>query len=56
MQRYNKTLVAIVGAALTWATATFVNDEDISQWLSLATALLTAAGVYQVPNRNNTVV
>jgi hypothetical protein len=52
MQRYNKTLVAIVGAALTWATATFVNDEDISQWLSLATALLTAAGVYQVPNRN----
>lgn len=51
LSKYNKTLVAIVGAALTWAIATYAGNPEVSQWLSLAAAILTAAGVYQVPNK-----
>lgn len=50
MQKYNKTIVAVVGAALTWAISTYAGDPDVSKWLSLVTAVLTAAGVYQVRN------
>ena len=50
ISKYNKTIVAIVGAALTWAVATYAGDPEVSKWLSLATAILTAAGVYQVRN------
>lgn len=50
MSKYNKTIVAIVGAALTWAVATYASDPDVSKYLSLVTAILTAAGVYQVRN------
>lgn len=48
---YRKTIVAIIGAALTWAIANYANDPEVSKYLSLLTALLTAAGVYQVPNK-----
>jgi hypothetical protein len=50
MQKYNKTFVAVVGAALTWAIANFAGDPDVSKWLSFVSAVLTAAGVYRVPN------
>jgi hypothetical protein len=49
---YRKFVVAAVGAALTWAIATYANDPDINKWLSLASAVLTALGVYQVPNES----
>lgn len=47
---YRKFIVAAIGAALTWAVATYANDPEVSKWLSLATAMATALGVYQVPN------
>lgn len=53
LSKYNKTIVAIVGAVLTWAVATYGGDPQVAQWLSLATAVLTAAGVYQVPNKTS---
>ncbi len=51
MQKYSKTIVAVIGAALTWALATYASDPNVSKYLSLATAILTAAGVYQVRNK-----
>lgn len=48
--KYNKTLVAIVGAALTWGIATYAGNAEVSRWLSLVSAILTASGVYQVTN------
>lgn len=53
MQKYNKTIVAIIGAAVTWAVATYASDPDVSKYLSLITAVLTAAGVYQVANKSS---
>jgi hypothetical protein len=50
LTKYRKTIVAIVGAALTWGVANFADNQNISQWLSLVTAILTAAGVYQAKN------
>lgn len=47
---YRKTIVAVIGAAVTWAVATYAGDPDVSKWLSLVTAVLTAAGVYQITN------
>lgn len=49
--KYNKTWVAIVGAVLTWAIATYGGDPELAKWLSLASAVATAAGVYQVSNK-----
>lgn len=51
MQNYAKFLVAAVGAALTWAIATYANDPDVSKYLSLVSAVLTACGVYATPNK-----
>lgn len=51
LKPYSKTVVAVIGAALTWAIATYASDPDISKYLSLVTAVLTAAGVYQVSNK-----
>lgn len=50
MSKYAKTIVAVVGAAVTWAVATYAHDADVSKYLSLVTAILTAAGVYTIPN------
>lgn len=47
MQRYNKFIVAIVGAVVTFVTLAFNSPE----WLSSVVPLLTALGVYQVKNR-----
>jgi hypothetical protein len=48
---YRKTIVAVIGSALTWAIANYANDPEVSKYLSLVSALLTAAGVYQVTNK-----
>lgn len=50
LKPYRKFIVAIIGAGLTWAVAEYAGDPDVSKWLSLVTAILTAASVYQVPN------
>lgn len=51
LSKYSKTIVAVIGAAVTWAVATYANDPDVSKYLSLVTAVLTAAGVYSVKNQ-----
>lgn len=51
LSKYRKTIVAVIGAGLAWAIATYAADPEISKWLSLAAALATAAGVYQVRNK-----
>lgn len=48
---YMKFVVAAIGAALTWAVANYANDPDVSKWLSLVSAVLTALGVYATPNK-----
>lgn len=48
---YRKTIIAIIGSALTWAIANYANDPEVSKYLSLVSALLTAAGVFQIANR-----
>lgn len=49
--KYSKFIVAAVGAAITWGLANYANDPDVSKWLSLATAVLGALGVYAVKNQ-----
>ncbi len=51
LPQIRKTIVAVIGAALTWAIATYANDPDISKYLSLAAAVLTAVGVFSTPNK-----
>lgn len=47
MQKYNKLIVALVGAAVAGLNLYF-NSPD---WVQLLIPLLTAAGVYQVKNK-----
>lgn len=47
MQKYNKFLVALVGAAVAAASVLFTDTE----WLPPVVSLLTALGVYQAPNK-----
>lgn len=53
MNRYRKTLTAVVVAGIGWATLV-VNSPPAaitaSEWIVGATALATAVGVYAVPN------
>lgn len=49
-QRYRKLFAALAGALITWAIATYPDNHDVQTYASLASALLTAAGVYQVKN------
>lgn len=48
--RYRKFFVGLVGAVLTWALSTYPDNHDVQVYASLVSALLTAAGVYQVSN------
>jgi hypothetical protein len=50
LSKYSKTVVAVVGAALTWALSNYATNASVSHWLSLVVAVLTAVGVYQVKN------
>jgi hypothetical protein len=50
MSKYAKMWVAIAGAAVTSALALFPPDTSVWTGLTIASAALTAAGVYRVPN------
>lgn len=50
MAKYAKAIVAIAGAAVTAALGIFPANTAVWQALTIASAALTAAGVYLVPN------
>lgn len=51
LARYRKTIVAVIGAAVTWLVAAFADSTlDTQEWVALAVAIATAAGVYATPN------
>lgn len=53
MKKYHKTVVAVVGAAIAFATLVITSapaEITASEWLSGAIGLATALGVYQVSN------
>lgn len=51
LSRYRKTIVAVIGAAVTWLVAAFADEVvDTQEWVALAVAVATAAGVYATPN------
>jgi len=50
LSRYRKTVVGLLLATATWAVATFPNDQRVQTYGGLVLALLTAAGIYRVPN------
>lgn len=50
LNRYRKFIVAAVGALVVGLTAAFGND--VPSWFNTVIAVLTALGVYQVPNTN----
>jgi type IV secretory pathway VirB2 component (pilin) len=45
--KYNKTIVAILGVVVTGLLAYYGDNQN----LQLAVSILTALGVYQVPNK-----
>jgi len=47
MQKYNKLIVALVGAAVAGLNIYFNSPE----WVQMLIPLLTAVGVYQVKNK-----
>lgn len=51
IQKYAKTIVALLGALLT-AGSTFI-PADWQPYLSFALAIVTAVATYQVPNKGN---
>ena len=56
MSKYNKTVTAIVGAAIAFATLTITSEPveiTASEWLSGAIGLATGLGVYGVANRSS---
>jgi hypothetical protein len=52
LAQYRKTIVAVIGAVLTWVAVAYVPDGSISreEWFALAVALATALGVYGISN------
>ena len=53
MKNYRKTVVAVVGAAIGFATLVVTSEPAAitsSEWLSGAIGLATALGVYRVAN------
>lgn len=54
---YKKTVTAVVGALLTWATVVVTSDPariTASEWLLLGGSLATALGVYATRNEAST--
>ncbi len=47
MQKYNKLITALVGAIVSGLSLYFNSPE----WLQFVIPILTAAGVYRVPNK-----
>lgn len=57
MDRYRKTITAVVGAVIAWVTLVLTSAPDSitgPEWLSGAIGLATALGVYGVPNDHTT--
>lgn len=50
MQKYAKLIVAILGAGVTAALGIVSPDTELFSILTIAAAMLTAYGVYAVPN------
>lgn len=52
LKRYRKTLVAVVGAGVAWSYVVIGGPTEISadEWRTGAVLLLTALGVYAIPN------
>lgn len=50
MWHYAKAVVAIIGAGITAALGIIAPDTDLFTVLTIASAMVTAAGVYLVPN------
>lgn len=53
MQKYNKTIVALVTGIIGWLTVVVSSPEasiTASEWVTLAVAFATGLGVYQIPN------
>lgn len=50
--QYRKTLAAVVGAGLTWVSACLGDGSGVTraEWIALAVAVATAAGVFVSPN------
>ena len=51
LKPYLKAVVAAVGSAATWAVGTFAPDSKVALIATAVLAILTAAGVYAVPNK-----
>lgn len=49
--KYDKAIIAVIGAAVTWAVSNYAGNADVQHWLGLTTAILTALGVYAQPNK-----
>lgn len=50
MSRYSKLIAALVGV-VSQLVALGVVDESVNEWVAVVIALLTALGVYVVPNK-----
>lgn len=53
MAKYRKTVLAIITGLLGWATMVVASPSGpitAPEWIALATAIVTALGVYAVPN------
>lgn len=48
LQQYNKAIVAVIGGLVTALELYF---DVLPSWAQLLVTVLTAAGVYQVPNK-----
>ena len=51
LSRYAKTAVSTAGGVAVWVVATFPTDPRVQRYGVPVVALLTALGVYAVPNR-----
>ena len=54
--RYNKSLTALVGAVISFATLVITSNQTAissSEWLAGAIGIATALGVYAVPMKGN---
>jgi hypothetical protein len=51
---YSKAIVAILGAGIATALEMIAPDTDLFTVLKIAAAMLTAAGVFLVPNTEST--
>jgi hypothetical protein len=54
VQKYAKAIVAVLGAAITAALGLAPQGTQVWTVLTIVAAALTAAGVYLVPNVDNT--